>query len=102
MKIRDHYDPNTRTIVLSPDAALYTRFHELAHKEQHETGAAVFVAYAKLRSLRVVGYFVILWLEIDAYRRARRAMEKLGCWDDEARERARKDLMSYVMKREPV
>lgn len=97
-----HYDPRTRTIVLAPDDCLYVRFHELAHKEQHETRTVAFVAWAKFRSLRVVGYLLILWLEIDAYRRARRAMEELGCWNDEARESARKSLMSYVTKREPV
>lgn len=98
----NHYDARTRQIHLRPDATLYTRFHELAHKEQHETKYCVFMAWLRFGGLRLVDYFLGLWLEIDAYRRARRVMEKLGCWNDEARQRARKCLMNHIRRREPA
>lgn len=96
----NHYDPLTRQIHLRPDATLYSMFHEEAHKDQHETKHRVFMAWLRYRGLRGIGYFLLLWLEIDAYRRARIRLEALGCWDDAARREARKSLLTYFTMRE--
>lgn len=98
--MRSHYDPRTREIVLSPCASLYCRFHELAHREQHETRAAPFLAWSKCCPIRVLGYFALLWIEWDAYRRARRVMQRLGVWSKEACIEARNTFISYVTQQE--
>lgn len=95
------YDPRTRRIYLRPDASLYSQFHEMAHKEQHERGLAVFWTWFYLRRIRLIGYLVTIWIEFDAYRRARRAMQRIGVWSDEYQNEARKGLMSYVTRKAP-
>lgn len=94
------YDPRTRAIHLEPCASLYARFHELAHKEQHEKGAVCFYAWLVLRYFRVVGYLSILWIELDAYLRARRVMLTLGLWNDRACQEAKNNLISYARNKE--
>jgi hypothetical protein len=94
------YDPETRTVSIAPNAPLYIRFHEEAHKEQHESGAVCFWLWVRLCRVRVVRYFVSLWVEFDAHRRARKAMERLGLWNQEACNLGRKNLMSYVTLKE--
>jgi len=100
MKERSLYVPATRTIVLSPDASLYSKFHELAHKEQHDKMVPAFVAWSIFYRVRVLNYFVTLWVEWDAHRRARRDMEKLGVWSEQAGQEGRNNLMSYAMRKE--
>jgi hypothetical protein len=87
--LRSHYSPRDHKIVLRPDASLYARFHEEAHREQHETSAIVFHFWAHLWFWPVLGRLVTLWIEIDADRRARRVMQKLGVWSVEAAKESR-------------
>src|SRR6266404_8348783 len=94
------YDPETRQIVLTPDATLWARFHELAHKEQHDKMAFVFRAWTVMRYFRILNYFADLWIELDAHFRAKRVMQVLGVWSDEACQEGRNNLMSYAMRKE--
>lgn len=94
-----NYNPNTRRIFLEPDASLYCRFHELAHKEQHES-ARWRILFAA-RFVRGLTYLATLWLEYDAYRRARKVMEHLGVWSAEAETEARLALRAYKRKESP-
>jgi hypothetical protein len=96
----NRYDTRTRRIYLAPDATLYARFHELAHKEQHEKMVPAFVAWSIFYRIRLVSYFVTLWIEWDANRRTRLVMERLGLWTDEACKEGEKNLMSYAMRKE--
>ena len=99
--MRNEYDPRTRSITLRPDASLYAYFHELAHKEQHDTGAIAFELWCRLKRLRVLGHLLLLWVELDALRRARRALRRMGCWTDEAKSEAYRGFMSYIRQEEP-
>lgn len=96
----NHYNPSTGKVALRSDASLYACFHELAHKEQHETLALPYIFWCGLRKLRLVGWLVTVWIEFDAYRRARVRLKRLGHWTDEAEKEARRMLMSYIVKRE--
>jgi hypothetical protein len=98
--MKSYYQPSTRKIILAPDATAYAKFHELAHKEQHDTMALVFRAWFILRWFKVTNYFATLWIEWDAHCRARAAMMKLGLWNDEARQEGRSNLKSYAMCKE--
>jgi len=98
--MRSSYDPRTGEIHCSPGASLYARFHELAHKDQHENGAACYYAWLALRYFRVVGYLSILWIELDAILRARRVMLTLGLWNDRACQEAKNNLISYARMKE--
>lgn len=100
MNLRSHYSPRDRKIVLTPSASLYARFHEEAHREQHETNAVCFQFWAHLWFFPLIGRLVTLWIEIDADRRARRVMHKLGVWTVEAEKEARANLMSYFKRKE--
>jgi hypothetical protein len=100
MNKRSLYDPRTREIKMSPGASLYSRFHELAHKEQHDTMAPVYLAWAIFRQIRFVDWFVTLCIEYDAHRRARRVMQRLEVWSDEACQEGRNNLISYAMRKE--
>lgn len=100
MELENQYRPWDRKIVLRPDASLYARFHEEAHREQHETNSVVFWAWASLHFLRGIGWVVTVWIEWDANRRARRAMEKAGLWTKDAQSEARHSIMSYIKRRE--
>jgi hypothetical protein len=97
--VRNHYNPATREIVLAPSASLYSRFHELAHKDQHESNSTVYIAWVILRRARAINYFVTLWIEFDAYRRTRRVMRRLGLWSDEVRQEARSYLRAYALRK---
>lgn len=92
------YDHHTRRVFVRPDASAYVRFHEEAHKAQHDEKAAAFMAWLILSRIRIVGYFVTIWVEIDAYRRTREVMERLNLWSDEACKEGRKKLMTYIVR----
>jgi Zn-dependent membrane protease YugP len=49
--------------------------------------------------LRLVGWVVTVWIEFDAYRRARVRLERLGHWTADAEKEARRMLMSYIRPR---
>jgi hypothetical protein len=100
MKKYNCYDPRTGEIHLTSDATLWAKFHELAHKEQHEEMVPAFVAWSIFYRVRLVSYFVTLWVEWEAGRRTRRVMERLGVWNDEACKEGKKNLMSYAMRKE--
>ncbi len=103
MKVAEHsfYDPTTGEIVLHPFATLFTRFHELAHKEQHETRCVFWRIWCFGRWIRGVQWLATLLLELDANRRARRNMIALDLWNPQAETEARQDLRSYFT-RKPV
>jgi hypothetical protein len=98
--MQSHYSPRDGKIVMAPGASLYARFHEEAHREQHETGATCFWIWRFAWFWPVVGRVVTLWIEIDADRRARKVMHKLGVWTVEAEKEARANLMSYFKRKE--
>jgi hypothetical protein len=93
---QNYYYPLTKQIVLRPDASLYARFHEEAHRQQHLSAPRLFIVVCVLRGIRVVSYFATLAVEYDAYRRARRVMRRLGLWSEEACQEAKNCLISYV------
>lgn len=93
-----NYNPKTRRINLAPDASLYCRFHELAHKEQHES-AKWRICFAA-RFVRGFNWIITLLIEYNAYRRARRVMERIGIWSAEAEIEARDALRAYITRKE--
>jgi predicted PhzF superfamily epimerase YddE/YHI9 len=95
------YDPTDGKIHLAPDACLYVRFHELAHKEQYEQRALCSRVWGRACRIRFARYFACLWIEFDAHRRARAVMKVLGLWNDEASRTAWGSLVSYLLKRDP-
>jgi hypothetical protein len=97
--MNSHYSPVTRQIHLQPCETLYGRFHELAHKEQHEKNTLVFRAWVVGRWIRGVQWIVTVWIEFDAHQRARRAMEKLGLWNDAAKKEGWLNLKTYLTQR---
>lgn len=97
--MQNHYDPRTGTVQLRADASLYAHFHELAHEEQHKELAWPYLFWCGLRKLRLVGWVVTLWIEFDAYRRARARLERLGHWTADAEKEAHRMLMSYIRPR---
>jgi hypothetical protein len=94
--MQNHYNPRSGTVTMRPDASLYAHFHELAHKDQHKELAWPYLFWCALRRLRLVGKVVTIWIEYDAYRRARSRLERLGHWTEEAEKEARRMLMSYI------
>lgn len=97
---RSHYNIDTGKIFLVPSATLYTRFHEEAHKEQHQTRCAIWRIYWYGRYIRGIAWLVILLIEFDAYRRARRRLERLGAWNAELAAEAHDALLSHVRRNE--
>jgi hypothetical protein len=97
---RNYYSPRLRKVVVAADATLYVRFHEEAHREQHETAPVFFwlCIYASL--LPRVGHYINILFELDADRRARRIMRKLGLWTSDADRQSRENLMSYFNRKE--
>jgi hypothetical protein len=95
-----HYDPRTGQIFLQHDSTLYQRYHEEGHKELHVKHPSIFRLLYDLRRYVLVGYLATLFLEIDADRRARRVMHRLGVWTSEAEKEARSNLMSYFKRKE--
>lgn len=100
--MRSQYDPRTRRITLAPSASLYTQFHELAHQEQHEKQTYAYIAWCLFCRVRLIRHVVTFWIELDAYRRAKVKMIKLGIWNDEACQEAKNNLISYATLKEPV
>jgi len=99
---RSHYNAESGTIVLSPKACLYERFHELAHQEQHKTRLLIFQLWRLFHRIRGVGWLLTVLIEIDAYRRAKTVMQCIGCWTPDDEQYARRALRSYfVMKEVP-
>jgi hypothetical protein len=97
---RHYYSPRQRKIVVGADATLYVRFHEEAHREQHETVPFFFWLCVYARPLPFAGRYINLLLELDADRRARRIMRKLGIWSAEADRESRENLRSYFTRKE--
>lgn len=95
-----NYDIRTRKVTIAGSASLYERFHEEAHAEQDRESCLPFLVWLHLRQIRLLGYFVTLWVEFDAMRRARRALQKLGLWDQAAAREAKLCLMSYTRRKE--
>jgi hypothetical protein len=99
MKALSWYNCDTGEIVLSPSATLYARFHEEAHKEQHQTKCLFFRLWWYGRWIRGVQWVVTVLIELDAYRRARRNMIRLDLWNAEADTEGRHDISNYFTKR---
>lgn len=85
---------------------MYEVFHEHAHEKQHKTGSLVWLVWLVGQRIPGVRYFVTLWLEYDALRRARAEMLraeskfKMRLWDDDAAHDARTKLGSYILRKE--
>jgi hypothetical protein len=94
--IGNHYDPRTGKVGLQSDASLYACFHELAHKEQHEKLGLLFSVLCWSRRVRIVGWVINLWIEFDAYRRAKARLKRLECWNQASEKEARSGLLSYL------
>ena len=101
MNLTNYYDPTTRKVFLSPTATLWTVFHEHAHAEQHAKTTFIYILWALFHQIRGIEYLVTILIEWDANRRARNAMIVNGIWTDEARQQARKNLLSYILRRSP-
>lgn len=101
-----HYNPDTGEVWLSDNATMYEVFHEHAHQKQHRSCARVWSAWFFGRFFPVINYFVTLWLEYDALRRAHKEMLraerifKCRLWDDEVAKEARRRFRSYLLRRE--
>jgi hypothetical protein len=96
----NQYDPATDTITLRPDASLYVRFHEEAHREQYRTHSWL-VFLRNVFALSALGnYLATIWIEFDALRRARRTMRALGIWNLSAAQEATRGFRSYVFRKE--
>lgn len=100
MHLQSHYSPRDRKVILAPGASLYSRFHEEAHREQHEQNAFVFWFWARAWFLPLIGRIAVIIIEIDADRRARRVMHKLGVWTAAAEKEARENITSYFTRKE--
>lgn len=94
-----HYDPATRRVNLTPDASLYVRLHEEAHKIQHETQCLPWIAYVHCNGIRILGYLSRIWVEFDAMRRARNVMKQIGCWNVAASNEASTAFKTYIRRR---
>lgn len=94
------YHPSTRQIHHAAGASLYARFHELAHAEQHERMTWLFIIWALGHKIPGVRHVVTVLIELDAHRRARVVMQRLGVWTPEAETEGRLSLRSYL-KRQP-
>lgn len=91
------YLPAKKQIVLDPNATLYAKFHEEAHRDQHLSSAFVFWAWYYGRVFYCLDYVVTLWIEWDAMRRSRKVMQALGVWTDDAKTEAYRGLKSYMI-----
>jgi hypothetical protein len=94
------YDTRTGMVTCQPGASLYVRFHEEAHREQHQSKSAIWRIWWYGRWIRGVQWVVTLLIEYDAYRRARRALERLGAWTAELETEAWHGLKSYIKRKE--
>jgi hypothetical protein len=89
------YHPATRTVTFTPGASLYTRCHEVAHATQHEGRSGLFLLWLAVFWIPFVRRFAVYLIERDARDRARRIMERMGRWDDEAETEANEKLSAY-------
>lgn len=93
------YNTKTDEVRVAPDASLYCRFHELAHRDQWKN-SRLWRGLIRLTTVPRAKYLATLVVEYDALRRARRVMRKLGIWTPEASNEAGVMFNSYV-KKEP-
>ena len=92
------YDPSTGAVNLPESASLYAKFHELGHKNQHLCYPVIFIVMVSLSQIPILGYFVKLAMEWDAYRRAKRQMRYLGLWNKDRAREAGYSLRSYIWR----
>ena len=95
VKLVGKYNPDTGQIVLLPSASLHVRFHEEAHREQHQNQTAIWRVWNYGRWFWPTQWLVTLLIEWDAYRRTRRNMIRLDLWNAAAETEAREILWNY-------
>jgi Zn-dependent membrane protease YugP len=97
--MRNFYDPRTGSVHYE-GTSIYVYFHERAHQAQHEENSLVFRVWNFSRWFKGLAYLGTLWIEVDAYRRARRRLRAIGLWSPEMQNEARQLLKTYLIKGE--
>lgn len=92
------YDPATGGNNLPETASIYSKFHELAHGDQHRNSPVMFIIMISLSNLWVIGYFITLWIEFDAMRRAKRKMMSFQLWDRARSQEAWRQYRTYIWR----
>lgn len=99
MTKHSHYDPKTGEINLAPDASLYCKFHEIAHKQQHLARTWPYIFWRVGSCIPGLKYLATLLIEFDALRRARRTMRFLKIWNASHQREASHMFRSYIWRR---
>lgn len=94
-----YYNPILRAVILRDGASKYERYHEEAHQAQHDEKCLCWRVWHSANWVRGIEYLVTLWIEYDAYLRARREMIKNGDWNSETEKEARQGLLSYLKRK---
>lgn len=87
-------------MTLSADATLYDRYHETAHDVQRRIQCFPFRAWWKLNGIRLLGYLATVYIEFDAMRRARAALEWDASWTGDMQKEGWTKLMSHIRQKE--
>lgn len=98
--MRASYDPVLRQMTLPADATLYDRYHEMAHDVQRRIQCFPFRVWWRFNGIRVLGYLATVYVEFDAMRRARQALEWDGDWTEDTRKEGWTKLRSHITRKE--
>jgi len=93
------YDPKKRKIS-GQFLTTYDEFHEIAHQVQHRIGCRAYRFWARFNGIRVMQYFATIFVEYDALRRARHAMQWESKWSGASEKEAFMKLGTYIRRRE--
>lgn len=94
------YNPQLRQMTLPRHCSQYDRCHEIAHSVQRRVESRAYRAWCRFNGIRVIQYFVVLWIEFDAMLRARHFMEWEGIWSKEVEAEAWGKFMTYIRRKE--
>lgn len=98
--MRPSYNPALRQMTLPADATLYDRYHEMAHDVQCHVQCLAFRLWWRFNGIRVLGYLSTVYIEFDAMRRARQALEWARCWTADTRKEGWTKLRSHITRKE--